>query len=254
VPYTLTKTALALLVALALGMLVGWLLWGRRKRTVTTSTDTTVDAEVQRLRARVSNLEPVVTDRDRLKAELDECRAAARSAAIQPVAAVAAPAAPAAGGEEVDRLRAERDRLLSTVAEHETTIGELRARNWNSEARVGELEAQLAGGAAASVPPTPDVAAAEDVLGRKIRLDDLKVVEGIGPKIEAMIHGTGVTTWWALANTDVAALQTMLDGGGPRYQVHDPRTWPEQARLLAEGKWAEFKALTDSLDGGKPAE
>jgi predicted flap endonuclease-1-like 5' DNA nuclease len=250
VPYTLTKTWLALLVALALGMLVGWLLWGRRKRTVTTSTDTTVDAEVQRLRARVSNLEPVVADRDRIKAELDECRAAAKSAAtIQPLAAV-----PAADTAELDRLRAERDHLIAAVAEHETTIGDLRARNWNSEARVGELEARLAAGTTASVPPPPDVAAAVGVLGRTITLDDLKVVEGIGPKIEEMIHSTGVTSWWELANTEVAALQTMLDGAGPRYQVHDPRTWPEQARLLAEGRWAEFKALTEALDGGKPAE
>ena len=43
----------------------------------------------------------------------------------------------------------------------------------------------------------------------------------------------------------------MLDDAGPRFQMHDPATWPGQAGLLADAKWGEFKALTESLKGGR---
>ncbi|HPG25856.1 MAG TPA: hypothetical protein PLW10_09505, partial [Myxococcota bacterium] len=46
-------------------------------------------------------------------------------------------------------------------------------------------------------------------------------------------------------------LRTMLADAGSRFRTHDPATWPDQARLLAEGRWGEFKALVDSLDGGR---
>ena len=45
-------------------------------------------------------------------------------------------------------------------------------------------------------------------------------------------------------------LRAILDEAGPVFQNHDPGTWPEQAALLMTGRWAEFKSLTDRLDGG----
>lgn len=96
-----------------------------------------------------------------------------------------------------------------------------------------------------------DLDAASAELGKKIELDDLTVVEGIGPKISELCSGIGVTTWRQLADTDVADLQSMLDAAGSRYTVHKPGTWPQQAELLATGQWAEFKKLTDELVGGK---
>ena len=80
---------------------------------------------------------------------------------------------------------------------------------------------------------------------------DLKGVEGIGPKIEELLQAGGVGTWAGLATTAVERLQEILDGGGPRYQVHDPGTWPRQADLLASARWDEFTTLTDELDGGR---
>lgn len=99
--------------------------------------------------------------------------------------------------------------------------------------------------------PDLDLDAAASVLGARIRLDDLTVVEGIGPKISELCNGIGVTTWRQLADTDVAALRSMLDAAGSRYRVHDPGTWPQQAALLARGEWAGFKQLTDDLHGGR---
>ncbi|MEO0731336.1 MAG: helix-hairpin-helix domain-containing protein [Bacteroidota bacterium] len=81
--------------------------------------------------------------------------------------------------------------------------------------------------------------------------NDLKVVEGIGPKIEGLLKEGGINTWAELAATEVSRIQEILDAAGPRYKLATPRTWPQQAGLAAEGKWAELKALQDDLQGGK---
>ena len=80
------------------------------------------------------------------------------------------------------------------------------------------------------------------------------MIEGVGPKIEELCHGIGIRTWFDLSTTEVSLLRTMLADAGPRFRTHDPASWPEQARLLAEGRWQEFKALTDAPRGGRAAE
>ena len=47
-----------------------------------------------------------------------------------------------------------------------------------------------------------DLDAARAVLGKRIALDDLRVVEGIGPKIAELCAGIGVMTWQQLAESD----------------------------------------------------
>ncbi len=81
--------------------------------------------------------------------------------------------------------------------------------------------------------------------------DDLKRVEGIGPKIEGLLNDRGVTTWAQLAKTEVSFLQSVLDDAGPRYRIHDPETWPQQAALAAAGSWDELDELQDRLKGGR---
>ena len=87
--------------------------------------------------------------------------------------------------------------------------------------------------------------------GKKIKQDDLKMVEGIGPKIEGLLHAGGIMTWRDLADVDVAKVQAILDEAGPRYRMHSPATWAKQAALAADAKWAELEKLQDELDGGR---
>ena len=76
--------------------------------------------------------------------------------------------------------------------------------------------------------------------GKTTRQDDLKIVDGIGPKIESLFHNFDIKTWKALSETSVARCQEVLDSGGDRYMVHDPASWPMQARMAYEGKWQEL--------------
>lgn len=87
--------------------------------------------------------------------------------------------------------------------------------------------------------------------GKKITQDDLKVVEGVGPKIESLLNEAGINTWAQLADAPTEQVQAILDEAGPRYRMHDPATWAKQARLAANGAWEELEALQDSLQGGK---
>lgn len=106
--------------------------------------------------------------------------------------------------------------------------------------------------AAATVASIPfDGNAARAVFGKAISQDDLKVVEGIGPKIEGMFHDAGIKTWKALSEASVADCQKVLDGGGKRYQVHDPASWPMQAKMCYEGKWKDLHKWQEEHKHGK---
>ena len=86
---------------------------------------------------------------------------------------------------------------------------------------------------------------------REWKTDDLKAIEGIGPKIEELLHNAGIKTWSTLAATPIEKIQEVLTEAGSRFSLADPATWPQQADLAANSKWNELKALQDFLIAGK---
>lgn len=111
--------------------------------------------------------------------------------------------------------------------------------------------APSASSASASTSSAFDANAAKAVFGKRIKQDDLTVVEGIGPKIQELFHNHNVKTWKALSECSVAKCQEVLDSGGDRFKMHVPSTWPKQAKLAYQGKWQELLDWQDQLDGGK---
>ena len=97
----------------------------------------------------------------------------------------------------------------------------------------------------------PESAPAESATVADVEPDDLRKIEGIGPKIAELMNGDGIMTFAQMAESPVERLQTILDSAGERYRVHNPASWPMQAGLAAEGKWDELDELQDRLDGGK---
>tara|TARA_R110002051_G_scaffold324988_2_gene425028 strand:- start:14928 stop:15485 length:558 start_codon:yes stop_codon:yes gene_type:complete len=98
---------------------------------------------------------------------------------------------------------------------------------------------------------TFNAGAAKAILGKNIIENDLKIVEGIGPKIEAMFQDAGIKTWQKLSDTNVADCQKILDSGGNRYKIHDPSSWPMQAKMCYEGKWAQLQKWQVEHKAGK---
>ncbi len=84
--------------------------------------------------------------------------------------------------------------------------------------------------------------------------DDLKRIEGIGPKIASILQGAGISTFAQLAGTPAEQLRQILQDADPRLmRLADPTTWPEQAKLAAVGDWDAFGALLDEMKGGRRA-
>ena len=80
--------------------------------------------------------------------------------------------------------------------------------------------------------------------------DNLEVIEGIGPKIAAVLAAKGIATYAALAAASADDLKAILSAAGSRFALADASTWPQQAALLRDGKMDEFRKLTDELVGG----
>ncbi len=81
--------------------------------------------------------------------------------------------------------------------------------------------------------------------------DNLQIIEGVGPKIEEVLKNAGISNWALLANSTTDNLVQILENAGSNFRIHDPTTWPQQAKLANEGKWEELIAFQKSLDAGQ---
>ncbi len=154
----------------------------------------------------------------------------------------AAPAVAVEPAVEVVPEVAEETPVAETTVAEETPVAE-------APAPVVEEVAEVT---AAVAEPEEEAPAPKKTAAKKgPKPDDLKIVEGIGPKIEQLLKEGGVTNWEVLANTPVDRLKEILDAAGSRYQIHDPSSWPAQAKFAVEGKWEDLKDYQEMLIGGR---
>lgn len=81
--------------------------------------------------------------------------------------------------------------------------------------------------------------------------DDLSKIEGIGKKIAVLFKKQGILTFKDLSKASIKNLKTILEAAGNQYSMHNPSSWPKQAKLAAAGKWDELDRLQAELKGGK---
>lgn len=93
--------------------------------------------------------------------------------------------------------------------------------------------------------------AAKAAIGKKVKADDLTVVEGIGPKISELFHNHDVKTWHSLAECSLEKCQEVLISGGKRFEIHNPGSWPLQARMAFNGEWEKLSKWQDEHKGGR---
>ncbi len=96
-----------------------------------------------------------------------------------------------------------------------------------------------------------DAGTAKAALGKRVKQDDLKIVEGIGPKIEGLFHKFDIKTWKALSEISTDKCQEVLNSGGDRYRIHDPASWPMQAKMASKGQWKELAKWQEDHKAGK---
>ena len=155
---------------------------------------------------------------------------------------------------EVDAT-AEFNALQERIKEQATEIEKLSQKLAGSNIEKISLEKQLAG-------LTPDVVNTtlnttsntvniEPASTKEVVKDNLKKIEGIGPKIEELLNNDGVYSFQDLISASVSRIRGILIAAGPNYAVHDPSTWAEQARLAHEGLWDDLSDMQEQLKGGK---
>lgn len=191
--YLLTQMFLYLLGAFALGVLLGWILWGYLR-----SLATTLEVANAKLQA----------DTDRLRGELDTCRAACadlerrmrKPEPVEPPVNIPQPQA-----VEPPDLVAVPDIEPQTLA----------SRPKASKGKKQPLPVETA------IP------------------DDLRRIIGIGPVNEKKLHDIGVTSFAQIADwtsADIDRVERVLEFDGRI----DRERWIEQAALLAAGDEEEF--------------
>jgi predicted flap endonuclease-1-like 5' DNA nuclease len=113
---------------------------------------------------------------------------------------------------------------------------------------IPEVEVKAAKPAkAAPAKATKEVKAATTA----VAADDITKIEGIGAKIAELLAAENINTFALLSKATAKKLKSILDAAGSKFQMHNPASWPKQAKLAAAGKWDELAKLQDELKGGK---
>jgi predicted flap endonuclease-1-like 5' DNA nuclease len=95
-----------------------------------------------------------------------------------------------------------------------------------------------------------DLAAAKRAGFDMKSVDDIVIIEGIGPRIAELFHKRGIRTFAQIAAMTPAQIQPILDEGGPHFHLANPATWPEQAELIVNNRWSALRSLHDVLVAG----
>ena len=118
---------------------------------------------------------------------------------------------------------------------------------------------EILGDSVAAIPPVKVKAEKAE----KVEKDSVEIVKPI--KVEKTVvkaatketvkkspdNSAGINTYSELAAASEETLKEILSGAGPRYSIHNPASWPNQASLARDEKWDELAALQKELNGGK---
>jgi predicted flap endonuclease-1-like 5' DNA nuclease len=211
---------LMLLVAFLLGLLLGYILWYKWNKLYQE-----LNAEHNRLKALHVELEK---DHVGVKYKLEECEKDNSSLR-----------------RKIMSLEGDVTGLRFRLEKCESDMAVALAGSTSGKGAIPAVEI------AAATAATAFAATAPNPIPAPTAKDDLKKVEGIGPKIEKICNESGIWTFAELASTSVERLNEILEAAGPAFRIAEPDTWPQQAALAAAGSWDELKKYQDFLSGGK---
>ena len=77
--------------------------------------------------------------------------------------------------------------------------------------------------------------------------DDLKVIEGIGPRIEEILNSKGINTFQQLSNSDTDVLKSYIVEEDSRFSKNETESWPHQAAMADKGQWEELNIYQEFM-------
>lgn len=216
----LGQSLLIIIAAILLGVLVGWLIWGRPARPAPTEPHTAAAAEPQGSETASAEAAPDPDEPEPLKPEPVPTEPAPTPAEPATLTEPATPAEPA--------MLTEPAPVAEPVAQAAT------GTNATGTNDAGTNDA----GTNAAVT---DAARADD---------DLERIEGIGPKMAGALRQAGLRSFRQLADADEAKLRKAIEDAGFSF-APSLTTWSRQARLLADRDEEGFADLVRRLVAGR---
>ncbi|WP_026365420.1 helix-hairpin-helix domain-containing protein [Promicromonospora sukumoe] len=275
---------IAALIGLAIGIWIGWLVWGRRKGKHTAEKSEAVG------RANTAEGGTTADDAEAAGTDAEPVRVLAVAGAAGAATAVAAadePGEQAGAGDAVDTKEggaagdagageaaaeqagaeaADEAGTAGPKADDESTAqaGEDEHAGADGSAVVAEAEAvareaaeQAAAAKAAALAEAGDDAADETAVEAVVEpaaaaepADDLQRIEGVGPKIAAALAAAGYTTYAKIAAATEDELRAAVAGQGIKF-APAASSWADQAQYLVDGDTAGFEEYQDYLVGGQ---
>ena len=104
---------------------------------------------------------------------------------------------------------------------------------------------------AAKAEKAPKAKKASAKAEKAVAADDLTKIEGIGKKIAELLQAEKILTFKDLSKASAKKLKGILEAAGSKFQMHNPTSWPKQAKLAAAEKWDELETLKKELVAGK---
>lgn len=240
--FLISEMLVLIILAALLGLLVGWIVWGRRNGAAASAERARADLELCR-----DDIKTCQADLKAARADLDACRkdAAAKDKRISELERDVEKAEALAEAAEVAAMEA----AAESVAVAEAVEADHGAHPVHPQAQPAPAPAP----APASEPEDRDydgdgviegegegVKPASLAEARGGTPDDLKQIKGIGPKLEQLCHELGffhfdqVAAWTA---DEVAWVDANLKGFKGRVSRDN---WVDQARVLAAGGTTAF--------------
>ena len=220
------EVSISLAAGLFLGILISWLYWSPKVReredhieNLETSLMKKVEDLNEQARGQKANLERLNSELSQRKEVIDTLNAKVQ--------------------EKDDSI----DVLKEKVADLEKQNRDGLTRAEVAETRVRELESFL-------TEKEQEVATLS--ARANAMQDDLSFLDGIGPKVSAVLRFAGITSFSRLASTDMDRIREILEAENPNLlRLTDPSTWPEQARMAADGDWEALSALQNDLKSAR---
>ena len=229
------QSILIIAAAFLLGILVGWLIWGRILRPRSAGADSVAAASVASA-APVASAEPAVEPEPVSVAAWSE---PASDEALEPVAYSEPEPVGFSEPEPEPEFTPELEPVAFSEPEPEpepTPEPVLAAVGADAVPAAGQPERVVA--AQAAGPQIEEIA------------DDLERIEGIGPKMAGALNKAGIRTYAQLAAAGEGTLRHAIESEGLRF-APSLVTWSRQAQLLADGDEAGFEDLTRRLVAGR---
>lgn len=221
------------------------------ERTLVELNDAVSRAEVLQAELQATNVQEV-GDAEAKTAELEAALAAARTELDVSQSRIADfDARLSTTNADLDAAHARVSELEARAHEEETggaeLIGQLRVELAERDRRIAALEAAAAPAGVSSdthvprhgfVSTTSDTPPRSDATGDDIgisiadHVDDLKVIRGIGPRMEELLTTLGITSWEQLADLDEAGVARVDNALGEFPGRIERDQWVDQAREL----------------------